>query len=191
MKSARRKPGTTWHLDEVFVSLRSEPYLLWRVVDQHGAEIDILLQKRRDKAASKRFFKRALASCAEAPRNDTVPGYGILLSTDGKGSWRDNVFVERLWRSVKYDETYLKAYESVGQARRSIADYLKRYNQRRPHSSLADRTPDEAYFAMLPAIKTAARRPAASTLNRVKTVRTNGATSVQVKFAFRELRLHG
>jgi putative transposase len=75
---------------------------------------------------------------------------------DGKGSWRDNVFVERLWRSVKYEEVYLKAYESVSQARQSIADYLTWYNQRRPHSSLADRTPDEAYFAMLPAIKTAA-----------------------------------
>jgi putative transposase len=83
-------------------------------------------------------------------------GKGILLSMDGKGSWRDNVFVERIWRSVKYEEVYLKAYESVSQARQSITDYLMWYNQRRPHSSLADRTPDEAYFAMLPAIKTAA-----------------------------------
>ena len=68
VKAARRRPGTTWHLDEVFVTLRGEPYLLWRAVDQHGAELDILLQKRRDKAAAKRFFKRVLASCAEAPR---------------------------------------------------------------------------------------------------------------------------
>ena len=56
-KAARRKPGSTWHLDEMFVTLRGEPYLLWRAVDQHGAELDILLQKRRDKAAAKRFFK--------------------------------------------------------------------------------------------------------------------------------------
>ena len=49
VKTARRKPGTTWHLDEVFVTLRGEPYLLWRAVDQHGAELDILLQKRRDR----------------------------------------------------------------------------------------------------------------------------------------------
>jgi putative transposase len=68
VKAARRKPGTTWHLDKVFVTLRGEPYLLWRAVDQHGAELDILLQKRRDKAAAKRFFKRVLASCPEAPR---------------------------------------------------------------------------------------------------------------------------
>ena len=75
---------------------------------------------------------------------------------DGRGSWRDNVFIERLWRSVRYEEVYLKAYESVSQARQSIADYLSWYNQRRPHSSLFDQTPDEAYFAMLPAIKMAA-----------------------------------
>ncbi|BCZ84811.1 transposase [Paraburkholderia terrae] len=81
---------------------------------------------------------------------------GISLSMDGKGAWRDNVFVERVWRSVKYEEVYLKAYESVGHARRSIGDYINLYNQRRPHSSLEDRTPDEAYFATLPAIKLAA-----------------------------------
>ncbi|BDC44726.1 hypothetical protein PTKU15_80230 [Paraburkholderia terrae] len=63
VKAARRKPGTTWHLDEVFVSLRGEPYLLWRAVDEHGAELDILVQKRRDKAAAERFFRRVLRSC--------------------------------------------------------------------------------------------------------------------------------
>src|SRR5215469_3149886 len=60
VKVARRKPGSTWHLDEMFVTLRGEPYLLWRAVDEHGIELDILVQKRRDKAAAKRFFK----SCA-------------------------------------------------------------------------------------------------------------------------------
>ena len=68
VKAARRKPGSTWHLDEVFVTLRGEPYLLWRAVDQHGVELDILLQKRRDKAAAERFCKRVLAACPEAPR---------------------------------------------------------------------------------------------------------------------------
>ncbi|UIF87977.1 IS3 family transposase (plasmid) [Cupriavidus necator] len=87
---------------------------------------------------------------------DAVLDRGIQLSMDGKGSWRDNVFVERLWRSVKYEEVYLKAYDSVSHAPRSIANYLTWYNQRRPHSSLADQTPDEAYFATLPAIKSAA-----------------------------------
>ncbi|MDW3688404.1 IS6 family transposase [Cupriavidus sp. CV2] len=63
VKAARRKPGSTWHLDEMFVTLRGEPYLLWRAVDEHGAELDILLQKRRDKAAAKRFFLRVLRTC--------------------------------------------------------------------------------------------------------------------------------
>jgi len=87
---------------------------------------------------------------------DAVLRRGIRLSMDGKGAWRDNVFVERVWRSVKYEEVYLKAYESVSHARRSIGDYLNLYNQKRPHSSLSDQTPDEAYFATLPAIKSAA-----------------------------------
>ncbi|KHJ59155.1 DDE-type integrase/transposase/recombinase, partial [Burkholderia glumae] len=54
-KAARRKPGRTWHLDEMFVNQRGEPWLLWRAVDEHGAELDILLQKQRDKTAAKRF----------------------------------------------------------------------------------------------------------------------------------------
>ncbi|MGZ9093107.1 MAG: IS3 family transposase [Rhodoplanes sp.] len=70
----------------------------------------------------------------------------IAISMDGKGAWRDNVFVERLWRSVKYEEVYLKAYDSVGEARASIARYLAFYNGRRPHSALDRHTPDEAYF---------------------------------------------
>ncbi|MDH6147318.1 MULTISPECIES: IS6 family transposase [Paraburkholderia] len=68
VKAARRQPGSTWHLDEVFVTLRGEPYVLWRAVDQHGIELDILLQKRRDKAAAKRFFKRVLAACHKVPK---------------------------------------------------------------------------------------------------------------------------
>lgn len=70
---------------------------------------------------------------------------GIRISMDGKGSWRDNVFVERLWRSVKYEEVYLKAYESVTEARRSIGSYLDFYNARRPHSSLGGVPPDQCY----------------------------------------------
>ena len=72
----------------------------------------------------------------------------IAISMDGKGSWRDNVFVERLWRSVKYEEVYLKAYDSVGEAKASIGSYLAFYNEQRPHSALDRRTPDEAYFGL-------------------------------------------
>jgi putative transposase len=70
----------------------------------------------------------------------------IRISMDGRGSWRDNVFVERLWRTVKYEEVYLRAYDSVAEARRSIGNYLAFYNRKRPHSSLGGRTPDQAYF---------------------------------------------
>ena len=71
---------------------------------------------------------------------------GIAISMDGRGAWRDNVFVERLWRSVKYEEVYLKAYDSVGQARASLGCYFDFYNRKRPHSSLDRGTPDRAYF---------------------------------------------
>jgi putative transposase len=74
----------------------------------------------------------------------------IAISMDGKGAWRDNVFVERLWRSIKYEEVYLHAYDSVGEARQSIGRYLDFYNGRRPHSSLDGMTPDQAYFTPLP-----------------------------------------
>ena len=70
----------------------------------------------------------------------------ISISMDGRGAWRDNVFVERLWRSVKYEEVYLRAYDSVGEARASLGRYLDSYNRKRPHSSLDARTPDRAYF---------------------------------------------
>ena len=75
---------------------------------------------------------------------------GIAISMDGRGAWRDNVFVERLWRSVKYEEVYLKAYDSVSEARASIGRYLNFYNGRRPHSSLDGTTPDQAYCNPLP-----------------------------------------
>lgn len=70
----------------------------------------------------------------------------VAISMDGRGAWRDNVFVERLWRSVKYEEVYLRAYSSVSDARASLGRYLTFYNGRRPHSSLDHKTPDHVYF---------------------------------------------
>jgi putative transposase len=84
-----------------------------------------------------------------------LSGNGIAISMDGKGAWRDNVFVERFWRTVKYEEVYLHAYDSVGEARQSIGRYLAFYNARRPHTALDGRTPDQAYFDPLP-LRTAA-----------------------------------
>jgi putative transposase len=74
---------------------------------------------------------------------------GILISMDGKGAWRDNVFVERLWRSVKYEEVYIKAYASVAEARDNLGRYFTFYNTRRPHQGLDGQTPDQAYFIPL------------------------------------------
>jgi putative transposase len=79
----------------------------------------------------------------------------IAISMDGRGAWRDNVFVERLWRSVKYEEIYLRAYDTVAEARNSLARYFNFYNSRRPHSSLDRQTPDQAYFTPLPQIAAA------------------------------------
>jgi putative transposase len=84
---------------------------------------------------------------------DVLHKHEIKISMDGKGAWRDNVFIERLWRTVKYEEVYLRAYDSVSDARACIGRYLDLYNRRRPHSSLDDMTPDQAYFgsqSMLP-----------------------------------------
>ena len=74
---------------------------------------------------------------------------------DDKGAWRDKVFVERFWRSIKYKEIYLRAYDTVGETRASIGRYLAFYNGRRPHSSLDRKTPDQAYFDRLPQIAAA------------------------------------
>jgi putative transposase len=93
-------------------------------------------------------------------------GQAIAISMDGpsawtahqhgrQGAWRDNVFVERLWRSVNYEEAYLRAYDSLGEARASIGRYLGFYNRKRPHSSLDARTPDHAYFYRLPQVAAA------------------------------------
>lgn len=87
---------------------------------------------------------------------DALKERGIAISMDGRGSWRDNVFVERLWRSIKYEEVYLHAYDSVKQAKAGIARYIDFYNARRPHSSLDKSTPEEFYFATLPVIQQAA-----------------------------------
>ena len=81
---------------------------------------------------------------------DLMKVNGIRISMDGKGSWRDNVFIERLWQTIKYEEVYLKAYESVSQARASLERYIAFYNTGRPHSRLDRQTPDQIYFNQLP-----------------------------------------
>ena len=82
--------------------------------------------------------------------------HGIQISMDGKGCWRDNVFVERLWKSVKYEEVYLHAYETVSAAHQGVERYLTFYNQTRPHQALDGQTPDQVYYDNLMTRRTAA-----------------------------------
>jgi putative transposase len=80
---------------------------------------------------------------------DMLDAQGVKISMDGKGRWMDNVFIERLWRSVKYEEVYLKAYGSMAEARQGLRTYFEFYNDRRRHQSLGRRTPAEVYWATL------------------------------------------
>ena len=84
-----------------------------------------------------------------------VQQHGIQLSMDGKGSWRDNLFIERLWKSVKYEDVYLHAYDSVTEVRHGLTRYFTFYNQGRPHTALDGQTPDMVYFALLPQLEAA------------------------------------
>lgn len=82
--------------------------------------------------------------------------HGIQISMDGKGCWRDNVFVERLWRSLKYEEVYVHAYDTISAAQQRLERYLTFYNQTRPHQALKGQTPDQVYNAHLTTRQTAA-----------------------------------
>jgi len=82
--------------------------------------------------------------------------HGIAISMDGRGQWRDNVFVERLWKSIKYEDVYLKAYESVSAVRAGISSYIDFYSARRPHRAHGGQTPDMVYFNSLPQTRQAA-----------------------------------
>jgi putative transposase len=111
---------------------------------------------RQDRDALARYGKPEIFNTDQGSQftgqtfTGALAGNGIVISMDGKGAWRDNVFVERLWRSVKYEEVYLRAYDSVSEARASIGRYFDFYNGRRPHASLDGNTPDQAYFNPLP-----------------------------------------
>jgi putative transposase len=86
---------------------------------------------------------------------DILINHGIRISMDGQGRWMDNIFIERLWKTVKYEEVYLKAYESITHAKKELTRFFDRYNTRRPHQGLADMTPDEVYWNTLLKIKDA------------------------------------
>ena len=135
----------------------SRAVLAWRLSNTLGADfcVDALEEALARYGRPEIFNTDQGSQFTSAAFTGVLHDNAIAISMDGKGAWRDNVFVERLWRSVKYEEVYLKAYDSVGEARASIGRYLDFYNRKRPHSSLDARTPDRAYFDHLPQVAAA------------------------------------
>ena len=158
------RPNQVWAMDITYIPMArgfvyltavvdwfSRRVLAWRV--SIGMEVDFCLDAVDEALA--RYGRPEIFNSDQGSQFTSAAFTGLLLenairiSMDGRGSWRDNVFVERLWRSVKYEEVYLRAYDSVAEARRSLGDYFGFYNRKRPHSSLDGRTPDHVYFAGL------------------------------------------
>jgi putative transposase len=159
------RPNQVWAMDITYIPMaRGFVYLVavvdwstrrvlsWRV--STGMEVDFCLEAVEEALA--KYGRPEIFNTDQGSQFTSAAFTGLLLenkiaiSMDGRGAWRDNVFVERVWRSVKYEEVYLRAYGSVAEARASIGRYLDFYNRKRPHSSLDARTPDHAYFNHLP-----------------------------------------
>jgi len=165
------RPNQVWAADITYIPMaRGFVYLVvvldwfsrralsWRV--SITLEADFCIEALEEALA--RHDKPEIFNTDQGSQFTSEPFTGLLLkqevkiSMDGKGAWRDNVFVERLWRTVKYEEVYLKAYDTVAEARASIGRYLDFYNARRPHSQHGGRTPDQIWFASLPGMRVAA-----------------------------------
>ncbi|MDE2604359.1 MAG: IS3 family transposase [Burkholderiales bacterium] len=170
-KLAITRPNQVWALDTTNIPMARGFVYLTAVVDVFSRKVlahkvAITLEACHAKEiVEQAFAKYGLPEIVNTDQGsqftaeeftDVVLKAHCKLSMDGRGAWRDNVFVERLWRSVKYERVYLKAYDSVSAARADIADYLNWYKAHRAHSSLDRLTPDEAYFAGLPKLKLAA-----------------------------------
>ncbi len=164
------RPNQVWAMDITYIAMArgfvylaavidwfSRRVLAWR--DSITMEVEFCLEAVGDALA--RHGRPEIFNTDQGSQFTSAAFTGLLLengvaiSMDGRGAWRDNVFVERIWRSVKYEEVYLRAYDSVGDARASLGRYLDFYNRKRPHSSLDARTPDRAYFDHLPQLAAA------------------------------------
>ena len=159
------RPNQVWATDITYVPVQGGYAYLCAVVDWFSrAVLAWELSNTLDASFCVRTVQRALAThgtpeifntdqgCQFTSAEFTQPllALGVKLSMDGKGRCLDNVFVERLWRSVKYEEIYLKSYRSLVDAHAQLDTYFRFYNERRPHSSLGDATPMETYRATLP-----------------------------------------
>ncbi len=150
-----------WCTDLTYIPMRKGFLYLVAIMDWHSRKIlSWRLSNSLDTAPCVEALEEALANygtpeifnsdqgCQFTSEDFTgaLKAQGIKISMDGKGRWMDNVFIERLWRSLKYEEVYLKAYDSVAQAKRGIGDWLAFYNQERRHASLSRMTPDQVYY---------------------------------------------
>jgi putative transposase len=164
------RPNQVWAMDITYIPMARGFVYLAAVVDWFSRrvlawrlsitlETEFCLDAVREALA--RHGKPAIFNTDQGSQFTCVAFTGLLqekqiaISMDGRGAWRDNVFVERLWRTVKYEEVYLRAYDSVSDARASLGRYLDFYNSRRPHSSLGARTPEQAYLDHLPQVMAA------------------------------------
>jgi putative transposase len=166
------RPNQVWAMDITYIPMSRGFVYLAAVVDWFSRKIlawrlSITLETEfcieAVKEALARHGRPEIFNTDQGSQFTSVDFTGLLLkneikiSMDGKGAWRDNVFVERLWRTIKYEEVYLRAYDSVPEARALIGRYIDGfYNTRRPHSSLDRQTPDEVYFNALQPIPAAA-----------------------------------
>jgi len=159
------RPNQVWAMDVTYIPMAHGFVYLAAVVDWYSRRVlswrlsitmDVpfcldAVQEAIDQYGTPEIFNTDQGSqFTSLAFTDLLKENGIRISMDGKGCWRDNVFVERLWRTIKYEEVYLRAYESVSQARASIGQYLSFYNSGRPHSRLDRQTPDQVYFNPLP-----------------------------------------
>ena len=165
------RPNQVWATDITYIPMRrgfvylvaivdwtSRRVLAWRLSNTLTTDFCVdALQEAITRYGKPEIFNTDQGSqFTSLDFTQVLKDHQIAISMDGKGCWRDNVFVERLWRSVKYEEVYLKAYDSVSAAKTSLRIYFNFYNTHRPHQSLDGQTPDEIYFAGLPQEKLAA-----------------------------------
>ena len=159
------RPNYVWATDITYIPMRRGFVYLIAVIDWYSRKVlswrlsntmttDFCLDVVRD--AISRYGKPEIFNTDQGSQftshefTQLLKDNEIRISMDGKGCWRDNVFVERLWKSVKYEEVYLKAYDSVSDAKANLGVYLDFFNTRRPHQSLDGKTPDTIYYAGLP-----------------------------------------
>ena len=156
------RPNQVWAADITYIPMERGFVYLVAIMDWHSRKVlSWKLSNSMDASFCVEALEEALARYGKPEIFNTDQGSqftcddftkvlkdaDIKISMDGKGRWVDNVFIERLWRSLKYEEVYLKAYESVRAARESIKTYLTFYNSERTHQSLVKLTPDEVYFS--------------------------------------------